>query len=173
MKLKTRNGMLTWPWGSSSVWQSAAFAMRRPGVRSPSAPPIRIKYFRRGAPRRFCFRCQYGARNFQITSNDGIFQRFQLSLSCLTLIRNRGGLASLSTARPKFRLDGGAMFGVVPPLFICRMRVARSHPDVAMTQDGSERKRIRSGISHTRRGGVPQIVKMKVHDPRLLHCPLE
>ena len=27
-------------WGSSSVWQSAAFAMRRPGVRSPSAPPI-------------------------------------------------------------------------------------------------------------------------------------
>src|SRR5438270_14031476 len=26
-------------WGSSSVWQSAAFAMRRSGVRSPSAPP--------------------------------------------------------------------------------------------------------------------------------------
>ncbi len=27
-------------WGSSSVWQSAAFAMRRSGVRSPSAPPV-------------------------------------------------------------------------------------------------------------------------------------
>ena len=27
-------------WGSSSVWQSAAFAMRRSGVRSPSAPPL-------------------------------------------------------------------------------------------------------------------------------------
>src|SRR5262245_33841855 len=40
LKLETRNCILPWPWGSSSVWQSAAFAMRRPGVRSPSAPPI-------------------------------------------------------------------------------------------------------------------------------------
>ncbi len=43
-KLETRNSKLysSDAWGSSSVWQSAAFAMRRSGVRSPSAPPLTL-----------------------------------------------------------------------------------------------------------------------------------
>src|SRR5215207_9336029 len=36
-------------WGSSSVWQSAAFAMRRSGVRSPSAPPKRFNHIQPAA----------------------------------------------------------------------------------------------------------------------------
>ena len=60
-----------------------------------------------------------------------------------------------------------------PLRFIRRMRVSRSHPNVAMTEYRSERKRVRSCVRHARRCGMSQIVKMKIHESCILHRSLE
>ncbi len=145
----------------------AAFAMRRPGVRSPLCSTNRIKYLRQGSDLVF-FICH----RF-VTCRNGFHQVFK----CLC-----------STNRIKYLRQGSDLVFFICHRFVtCRngfhqvfkcsalrligsVRVAQSHSNIRPSEDFSQCKRIGPAVCHAGSGGVTQVMKPKVSDSCILLC---